>query len=99
MNRRRSRPDLFAGIGHNSPPAITRESDQLYAAVLFLRIYGPVPVYRMGREHLVGGRQLSRSQMLRLARAECRRVTGHQEVPLYALHRLGFYGAVTPLAL
>jgi hypothetical protein len=96
MNRRRSnkQPDLFpdgvAQIGHNSAPGPRlRETRKLYAAVLYLRIYGGTTVYRVGREHLVDGRQVSTAQLGQLFRAECRRICGSAHIPDYALHRLG----------
>lgn len=97
MNRRRSnkQPDLFpegvAQIGHNGAPGPrTREKAGLYAGVLFLRIYGSKTVYRVGREHLVAGRQVSTRQLEHLVAAECSRQTGHREMPPYVLQRLGF---------
>jgi hypothetical protein len=95
MNRRRSnkQPDLFpagvAQVGHNGAPEIRgRETDRLYIGVLFLRIYGGKTVYRVGREHLVGGRQVSTRQLLELTAAEARRLGGSPEIPGFALYRL-----------
>jgi hypothetical protein len=86
-----SSPDLFpiAQLGHNGAPEIRgRESDRLYLGVLFLRIYGGKTVYRRGREHLVGGRQVSTRQLLELTAAEARVKLGKAEIPGYALYRL-----------
>lgn len=95
MNRRRSnkQPDLFpegvAQIGHNGAPGPrSRENTRLYAGVLFLRIYGGKTVYRVGREHLVAGRQVSTRQLLELTQAESRRINGKAEIPDFALYRL-----------
>lgn len=103
MNRRRSnkQPDLFpdgvAQLGHNGAPCgRNRESSRFYAGVLFMRIYGSTTVYRVGREHLVGGRRVSTRQLEQLVAAESSRTTGHRELPVYVLHRLGFPLAVTP---
>jgi hypothetical protein len=56
---------------------------------LFLRIYGAVPVFRVGREHLVDGRQVTTHQLHQLATATCRLELGSSEIPAYALFRLG----------
>jgi hypothetical protein len=45
------------------------ESLKVYRAILALRARG-LRVWRRGREHLVGGRQLSTRQMMAQARAE-----------------------------
>jgi hypothetical protein len=95
MNRRRSnrQPDLFpagvAQVGHNGAPETrAREHPRLYLGVLFLRIYGGKSVYRVGREHLVDGRQVSSRQLMELAQAETRRVLGKSQIPDFALYRL-----------
>lgn len=83
--------ELFeAGFGSNMPPRLGHEGDRLYRAILFLRIYGAVPVFRVGKEHLVGGRQVSTHQLHQLRIAACKRVCGSEEIPGYALGRLGF---------
>lgn len=95
MNRRGNhhkpkQPDLFgATIGHNGAPSRSREGRQLYTGVLFLRIYGGKTVYRVGREHLVAGRQVSTGQLQQLVKAECGRPCNRDELPDYVLHRLG----------
>lgn len=90
--RRKNQADLFAGLqipASNGAP-IGRESTRLYQAVLLLRIYGAVPVFRVGREHLVDGRQVSTHQLHQFAQATCRRHFGKPEIAPYALVRLGF---------
>lgn len=73
----------------NGPPPSFRESRRLYGAVLFLRIYAGQNCWRAGREHLVAGRQVTTQQLIQLATAETRRITGASEMPGYVLFRLG----------
>lgn len=96
MNRRGNhhkpkQGDMFAGMGHNGAPGPerAREPARLYAGVLFLRIYGAKAVYRVGREHLVAGRQVSTRQLLELAQAESQKICNSPEIPDFALYRLG----------
>lgn len=87
MRRRANKdPDLFAGMGHNQPPRPhDRESDRLYGAVLFLRIYAGRNVWRVGCRHQVGHRQLTTHQLVN----EARSISGVDEFPDYVRKRLG----------
>lgn len=91
MGRRTAKKqlELFPALaGHNMPPRLGTESDRLYTAILFLRIYGGTPVFRAGKEHRVGNRQVSTLQLHKLTAAACRRACGRYPIPDFALYRL-----------